>query len=224
MSDPGLHRRQSILVRTIAQSMRARLPFIGVTVHVETHSPGVITFAVRRHADARPGNGALAIGELLEAADAMGLEVMIDVRRTDERLFGYYQDFGFRLVDGDPAREAEEMSAILRENREWKEKGRDLRDLGVISMHRDPWASALATQEEMHSIMGTLPAARTIQEERTRKRDALLALLQIRGHTADGAGSRVSPNLCAVEVSNRMSERRRTGWNIPLFTKTAEAA
>ena len=224
MNDPDLRKRQSILARTIAQSMQARGFFIGVSMYVEEHSPGVITFSVRRHADAQAGNGAIAIGELLEAADTMGLEVMIDVRRTDEPLLTYYHDFGFRLVDGDPAREAMEVAAIRRENNEWSEKGRDVRDLGVVSMHRDPWAGPLATEEEIRSITGDIPVARTTREENARKRDALLAILQMRGHTAKGAGSRVSPNLCAVEVSNRMNERRKAGWSIPLFTRTAKAA
>lgn len=225
MMEPSGRKKRAILARGIAYAMEMRAVMLGVSMHVDTHGDNGLTFIVARNPETRPGHGAHAIGDLLEMADAAGLEVMIDVRREDERLFSYYQDFGFRLVDGDPVRERDETLAILKENAEWKSCGRDIRSLGVISMHRDPWSGPLATDQEVLSVTGTLTPPRTQQESSARRKDALLALLQIRGMSAGGAGARMTPVLTAEEVSGRMSQRRKEGWRIPLFTgHTATAA
>jgi hypothetical protein len=224
MMEPSGRKKRAILARGIAYAMEMRAVMLGVSMHVEARGDSGLTFVVMRHPETRPGHGAYAIGDLLEMADAAGLEVMIDVRREDERLFSYYHDFGFRLVDGDPDRERDEIVAILKENGEWKASGRDIRSLGVISMHRDPWSGPLATEQEVLSVTGTLSPTRTKQERSARHRDVLLALLQIRGMTAGGAGARMTPVLTAEEVSGRMSQRRKEGWTIPLFTGHTAAA
>lgn len=218
-------KKKSILASTIFWAMDTRAYILGVSMSIHDRGDGTLTFSVSRNQDSRPGRGAIAIGEFLEMADAAGIEVVIDVQRTDERLFSYYHDFGFRLVDGDVMRERGEIKAIIAENAAWKTSGRNIRDLGVITMHRERWAGPMATEDEILSITGPLTPPRTGQEEYARRRDALLALLQIRGMTAGGAGSRISPNLCAHEVTGRMTLRRKEGWNIPLFNKhTARAA
>lgn len=225
MSGPPDIKRKSILASAMFWAMDTRACILGVSMSIHDRGDGTLTFSVSRDHDSRPGRGAFAIGEFLEMADAAGIEVVIDVRRTDERLFSYYHDFGFRLVDGDVMRERAEIEEIIAENAAWKASGRSVDDLGVITMHREPWAGPLATEEEVLSITGNLAPPRTRQEESARQRDALLALLQTRGVTAGGAGARVSPNLCAHEVAVRMTQRRKEGWNIPLFARhTAKAA
>lgn len=222
--EPSGQKKRAILARGIAYAMEMRSHMLGVSMHVEPRGDGALTFVVMRNPETRPEHGAYAIGDLLEMADAAGLDAMIDVRREDERLFSYYHDFGFRLVDGDPVRERNEIDAILKENAEWKAAGRDIRSLGVISMHRDPWSGPLATEEEILSVTGSPAPPRTKQESSARHRDALLALLQIRGMSAGGAGARMTPVLTAEEVSGRMSQRRKEGWKIPLFTRHAAVA
>lgn len=225
MNAPPDIKRKSVLASAIFWAMDTRACVLGVSMSIHDRGDGTLTFGISRHHDSRPGRGALAIGEFLEMADSAGIEVVIDVQRTDERLFSYYHDFGFRLVDGDVMRERGEIDAIIAENTAWKASGGSIRDLGVITMHRERWAGPMATEDEILSVTGHLAPPRTGQEEYARQRDALLALLQMRGMTAGGAGVRISPNLCAHEVTGRMTQRRKEGWNIPLFTRhTAKAA
>ena len=225
MNAPPDIKRKSVLASAMFWAMDTRACILGVSMSIHDRGDGTLTFSVSRNQDSRPGRGAIAIGEFLEMADAAAIEVVIDVRRTDERLFSYYHDFGFRLVDGDVMRERNEIETIVAENAAWRAAGREVCDLGVVTMHREPWAGPLATEEEIQSVTGDLVPPRTTQEESTRRRDALLALLQMRGLTAGGAGARISPNLCAHEVTGRMTQRRKEGWSIPLFTRhTAKAA
>ena len=220
MSEPATEKRRTILADGIILAMTAHAKALGVSLHVEHPEPGRLTFAVRRKADTPKGNAALAIGALLELADAAGIEVVIDVKRESHRLVSYYHDFGFRLVDSGALGEAVELAAMELENERCIARGGRLRDLGVVTMFREPWTGPLVWEEEVRSIMGT--QARILDEEG--HRDLMMAVLHLRGHSAHQAGCRVSPGIGKDEAFERMKRRQAEGWNIPLFAQPLRSA
>lgn len=214
-----------VLGRAIQHAMEARSSILSATLSVDSLEDGRMTFCVRRDEGSRPGDGAPIVGEFLEMADAADIEVFIDIRAGEPRLIRYYRDFGFRLVDGDLEREEAELRAVESERNAWTRRGRDLHDLGVVTMFRDRWATALLSEDEASAVDTGTTACRTPLEETARRRDIVLIALLVRGMTARQAGSRVSPNLHAHEVCMRMSVRRRQGWNVPSFARpTSKAA
>lgn len=209
---------RKILARAIRYAMETRSMMMGAHLHAEETEDGRMTFSVERKADGDPGEGARAIGEFFEMTDAVGIDVFIDVRAGEPRLLRYYRDFGFRLVDGDHDTEEAEVRAIEVERAAWMAKGHDIEDMGVVTLYRNQWAGPLLAQIEIDEIHnGTIP--RSAKEENAQQRDTILIALQKRGMTAQQAGYRVSPTLCAHEVCMRTSIRRKQGWNVLSFKK-----
>lgn len=215
---------KQVLSRAISYAMETRSMILGAVLHADEMESGRMTFCVRRKEDSKPGDGALIIGEFLDMADAADIEVVIDVEAGEPRLLRYYRDFGFTLVEGEWEREEAEIRAIEAERTAWVSKGRDLRDMGVVTMGRNRWAGALLPQTELDEVMQGAPLPRSERERSAQHRDAVLIALQKRGMTARQAGCRVSPTLSDHEVCIRTAIRRRHGWNVPSFRQSEKKA
>lgn len=130
------------LIETIRAVMEQRAHDMGVELNIDDMN-GRMAFAIARHDNASPGQGALVITELLKMADDADVEVYIDVRAGEPALLRYYHQFGFRLIDGDCDDEENEVLAIAAEREAWTAGGHDLDDLGVTTMFRDRWSGPL---------------------------------------------------------------------------------